>query len=116
MNESLLEASVEQKGSINAPVPGYGYQQPVVAQAVGAGPDMNRNGPQAASYMNPGGVGLAPGSTLQQALMRPGVTIRQTMRNPCACLCCEPNFECLLQASQYVVRIPSIYHCFGVYV
>ena len=73
MNESLLGAEAKAAPPSSAP---YSIQ----AQAVPA--EMERG-------VLPGT--LPVGSTLSQALDRPGVTIRQTMRAPFACLCCEPK-------------------------
>ena len=39
------------------------------------------------------GAPVPVGATLSQAMDRPGVTMRQSMRAPFACLCCEPNFD-----------------------
>lgn len=39
------------------------------------------------------GAPVTTGATLSQAMDRPGVTMRQSMRAPFACLCCEPNYD-----------------------
>ena len=79
MSESLLGAEAKAAPPSSAP---YSIQAGGAPAAVPA--EMERG-------VLPGT--LPVGSTLSQALDRPGVTIRQTMRAPFACLCCEPNFE-----------------------
>jgi hypothetical protein len=76
-NPSPVPYTINTAGSINASVP----TTAAVLQHAPAPHDMERGAP------------VPVGATLSQAMDRPGVTMRQSMRAPFACLCCEPNFD-----------------------